>query len=46
MDGRRTEVEPVLGDLVASADATGTPTPVIAIATLPLRIHNRQLDVR
>jgi 2-dehydropantoate 2-reductase len=43
MAGRRTEVEPVLGDLVASADATGTPAPLLALATIALRIHNRQL---
>jgi 2-dehydropantoate 2-reductase len=44
MAGHRTEVEPVLGDLVASADATATPTPLLALATLALRIHNRRLE--
>jgi 2-dehydropantoate 2-reductase len=44
MAGHRTEVEPVLGDLVASADATATPTPLLALAALALRIHNRRLD--
>jgi 2-dehydropantoate 2-reductase len=44
MAGRHAEVEPVLGDLVASADATGTPTPLLALATLALRIHNRRLE--
>ena len=43
MAGHPTEVEPVLGDLVASADTTGTPTPLLALATLALRIHNRDL---
>jgi 2-dehydropantoate 2-reductase len=42
--GHRTEVEPVLGDLVASADATATPTPLLELATLALRIHNRRLE--
>jgi 2-dehydropantoate 2-reductase len=45
MAGHRTEVEPVLGDLVASADASATPTPLLALATLALRIHNRRLEV-
>jgi 2-dehydropantoate 2-reductase len=45
MAGHHTEVEPVLGDLVASADATATPTPLLALATLALRIHNRRLEV-
>jgi 2-dehydropantoate 2-reductase len=45
MAGRRTEVEPVLGDLVTSADATATPTPLLALAVLALRIHNRRLDI-
>jgi 2-dehydropantoate 2-reductase len=44
MAGHRTEVEPVLGDLVASADATATPTPLLALAALALRIHNRRLE--
>jgi 2-dehydropantoate 2-reductase len=44
MAGHRTEVEPVLGDLVASADATGTPAPLLALAALALRIHNRRLE--
>jgi 2-dehydropantoate 2-reductase len=44
MAGHRTEVEPVLGDLVASADATATPTPVLALAVLALRIHNREVE--
>jgi len=44
MAGHRTEVEPVLGDLVASADATAPPTPLLALATLALRIHDRRLE--
>jgi 2-dehydropantoate 2-reductase len=44
MAGHHTEVEPVLGDLVASADATATPTPLLALAALALRIHNRRLE--
>ena len=44
MAGRRTEVEPVLGDLVANADATATAVPLLALAALALRIHNRRLE--
>jgi 2-dehydropantoate 2-reductase len=44
MAGHRTEVEPVLGDLVASAEATGTPAPLLALAAAALRIHNRRLE--
>lgn len=44
MAGRHTEAEPVLGDLVARADATATPTPLLALATLALRIHNARLE--
>jgi 2-dehydropantoate 2-reductase len=44
MAGHHTEVDPVLGDLVASADATATPTPLLALAALSLRIHNRRLE--
>jgi 2-dehydropantoate 2-reductase len=44
MAGHHTEVEPVLGDLVASADATATPTPLLALATLALRTHNHRVD--
>ncbi len=44
MAGHHTEVEPVLGDLVANADATATPTPLLALAALALRIHNRRLE--
>jgi 2-dehydropantoate 2-reductase len=44
MAGHHTEVEPVIGDLVARADATATPTPLLALAALALRIHNRRLE--
>jgi 2-dehydropantoate 2-reductase len=44
MAGRRTEVEPVLGDLVANADATATAVPLLALAALALRVHNRRLE--
>jgi ketopantoate reductase len=44
MADHQTEVEPVLGDLVASADGTATPTPLLALAALALRIHNRRLE--
>jgi 2-dehydropantoate 2-reductase len=40
---RPTEVEPVLGDLVATAEANGTPAPLLALTTLALRIHNGRL---
>ena len=45
MAGHHVEVEPVLGDLVASADATGTPVPLLALAARALRIHNRRREV-
>jgi 2-dehydropantoate 2-reductase len=41
--GRRTEVEAVLADLAARAHAAGTVTPLIDLAVLALRIHNRQI---
>jgi 2-dehydropantoate 2-reductase len=41
--GRRTEVEAVLADLAARARPAGTATPLIDLAVLALRIHNRQL---
>ena len=41
--GRRTEVEAVLADLGARARTAGTATPLIDLAVLALRIHNRQI---
>jgi 2-dehydropantoate 2-reductase len=41
--GRRTEVEAVLADLAARARAARTATPLIDLAVLTLRIHNRQI---
>ena len=41
--GRRTEVEAVLADLAARARAAGTATPLIDLAVLALRVHNRQI---
>jgi 2-dehydropantoate 2-reductase len=38
--GRVTEVEPVLGDLIAQADVEA---PLLSLATLALRVHNRRL---
>jgi hypothetical protein len=40
---RRTSVEAVLADLAARARAAGTATPLIDLAVLALRIHNRQI---
>lgn len=39
----RPEVEAVLADLAARARAAGTATPLIDLAVLALRIHNRQI---
>ena len=41
--GRRTEVEAVLADLAVRARAARTATPLIDLAVLALRIHNRQI---
>jgi 2-dehydropantoate 2-reductase len=41
---RPTEVEAVLADLARRARATGTATPLIDLAVLALRIHNRRLS--
>ncbi len=43
IDGRRTEVEAVLADLAARAHAAGSATPLIDLAVLALRIHNRHI---
>jgi 2-dehydropantoate 2-reductase len=41
--GRRTEVEPILGDLARRAAQAGLATPLIDLATLALRIHESRL---
>ena len=41
--GHKTEVEPVLGDLVARASAAGLSVPYLNAATLALRVHNQSL---
>jgi 2-dehydropantoate 2-reductase len=41
--GHKTEVEPVLGDLVARASAAGLAVPYLTAATLALRVHNQRL---
>ncbi len=43
--GRPTEVEAVLGDLADRASTAGVATPLISLATLALRVHNRRLAV-
>jgi 2-dehydropantoate 2-reductase len=43
LDDRPTEVEPVLGDLVARAEAAGLPVPYLTASTLALRVHNHRL---
>ncbi|MGY3848917.1 ketopantoate reductase family protein [Streptomyces hydrogenans] len=42
--GRSTEVEHLFGDLTAQARALGVPTPLLDLATLHLRIHQRRID--
>lgn len=42
--GRRTEVEPILGELYRRAAARGIPTPLLAAATVRLRVHETALD--
>ncbi|MFZ3497219.1 ketopantoate reductase family protein [Streptomyces sp. 5.8] len=41
--GRPTEVEHVLGDLSARARALAVPTPLLDLATLQLRVHQRRV---
>jgi 2-dehydropantoate 2-reductase len=41
--GRGTEVEQILGDLISRARALGVATPVLDLATLALRVHQRRL---
>jgi 2-dehydropantoate 2-reductase len=43
IDGRRAEVEAVLADLAARAHAAGSATPLMDLAVLALRIHNRHI---
>ncbi len=43
MAGRPTEVEAVLADFAARAAKAGSPTPLIALTALALRVHNRRL---
>jgi 2-dehydropantoate 2-reductase len=46
MAGRPTEVEAVLGDFADRARMAGAATPLITLATLALRVHNRRLAGR
>ncbi|MER5965114.1 ketopantoate reductase family protein [Streptomyces sp. NPDC002057] len=41
--GRPTEVEHLFGDLTARARALGVPTPLLDLATLHLRVHQRSV---
>ncbi|WP_327130835.1 ketopantoate reductase family protein [Streptomyces sp. NBC_01343] len=43
VSGRPTEVEHVFGDLIARARALGVPTPLLDLATLQLRVHQRRV---
>ncbi|MFM9500308.1 ketopantoate reductase family protein [Streptomyces galilaeus] len=43
MDGRATEVESVLASLSSVADRLGVSAPLVALATLRLRLHNRRV---
>jgi 2-dehydropantoate 2-reductase len=43
MNGRPTEVEHILGDLTARARTHGVETPLLDLATLQLRVHERRL---
>ncbi len=43
IDCRHTEVEAVLADLAARAHAAGSATPLVDLAVLALRIHNRHI---
>ena len=44
--GFPTEVEPILGDLVARARELGVPVPLLDLATLQLRVHQRRVEQR
>ena len=39
-----TEVERILGDFVARAAELGVPVPMLDLATLQLRVHQRRVD--
>ncbi|WP_260606731.1 ketopantoate reductase C-terminal domain-containing protein [Streptomyces sp. WAC08241] len=41
--GRPTEVEHLFGDLTARARALGVATPLLDLATLHLRVHQRRV---
>ena len=43
IDGRHTEVEAVLADLAGPAQAAASATPLMDLAVLALRIHNRKI---
>ncbi|KMO94722.1 ketopantoate reductase family protein [Streptomyces roseus] len=43
--GRPTEVEHVLGDLIARARSLHVPTPLLDLATLQLRVHQRRVSL-
>jgi 2-dehydropantoate 2-reductase len=45
-ENRPTEVEAVLGDLGRRAAALGVKTPLLDLATLQLRVHERELSTR
>lgn len=42
--GRPTEVEHILGDLTARARTFGVDTPLLDLATMNLRVHQRRLE--
>ncbi|GAA1277366.1 ketopantoate reductase family protein [Pseudonocardia aurantiaca] len=44
--GLPTEVEPILGDLVARARELRVPVPLLDVATLQLRVHQRRVEHR
>lgn len=46
ISGRPTEVEAVLADFTRRATTAGVATPLIELATLALRVHNRRLEER
>ncbi|MEU5432354.1 ketopantoate reductase family protein [Streptomyces sp. NPDC020719] len=44
--GRPTEVEHIFGDLVTRARALSVPTPLLDLATLHLRVHQRRVEAK